>query len=180
MPLPTLRLPPHGDSRTARGETWYGYSFVPEDFHLLPSASSPGTPEPDMLALEHPAAPAPASLAGRCPGACPPPSRCPAGWVSLSSLPPCAAIRNRSGDTLPRPCVPACLPPPVLNEGCAASLQRVPHGVQRLNFSCCAFTALIAVFLPNNSQFGYAGLPVRISHWRRGDARQDITPASGE
>ena len=28
MPLPTLRLPPHGSQRTARGETWFGYSFV--------------------------------------------------------------------------------------------------------------------------------------------------------
>ncbi len=37
-PLPTLRLPPHGNRRTARGETWFGYSFVPGDFHpcLLP------------------------------------------------------------------------------------------------------------------------------------------------
>ena len=38
MPLPTLRLPPHGSQRTARGETWFGYSFVPGDLHpyLLP------------------------------------------------------------------------------------------------------------------------------------------------
>ena len=45
MPLPTLRLPPHGSQRTARGETWFGYSFVPGDLHPLPSASSPGAPE---------------------------------------------------------------------------------------------------------------------------------------
>ena len=46
MPLPTLRLPPHGSQRTARGETWFGYSFVPGDLHPLPSASSPGVPDP--------------------------------------------------------------------------------------------------------------------------------------
>ena len=46
MPLPTLRLPPHGSQRTARGETWFGYSFVPGDLHPLPSASSPGAPDP--------------------------------------------------------------------------------------------------------------------------------------
>ncbi len=46
MPLPTLRLPPHGSQRTARGETWFGYSFVPGDLHPLPSASSPGAPAP--------------------------------------------------------------------------------------------------------------------------------------
>ena len=46
VPLPTLRLPPHGNRRTARGETWIGYSFVPGDFHPLPSASSPGAPDP--------------------------------------------------------------------------------------------------------------------------------------
>ena len=45
MPLPTLRLPPHGSQRTARGETWFGYSFVPGDLHPLPSASSPGAPD---------------------------------------------------------------------------------------------------------------------------------------
>ena len=48
MPLPTLRLPPHGSQRTARGETWFGYSFVPGDLHPLPSASSPGAPDPDV------------------------------------------------------------------------------------------------------------------------------------
>ncbi len=42
-PLPTLRLPPHGNRRTARGETRFGYSFVPGDFHPLSSARSPGT-----------------------------------------------------------------------------------------------------------------------------------------
>ena len=46
MPLPTLRLPPHGSQRTARGETWFGYSFVSGDLHPLPSASSPGAPDP--------------------------------------------------------------------------------------------------------------------------------------
>ena len=46
MPLPTLRLPPHGSQRTARGETWFGYSFVPGDLHPLPSASAPGAPDP--------------------------------------------------------------------------------------------------------------------------------------
>ncbi len=41
VPLPTLRLPPRGNRRTARGETWFGYSFVPGDFHPQPSASLP-------------------------------------------------------------------------------------------------------------------------------------------
>ena len=45
VPLPTLRLPPRGSRRTARGETWFGYSFVPGDLHPLPSASSPGAPD---------------------------------------------------------------------------------------------------------------------------------------
>ena len=36
-PLPTLHLHPHGYRRTARGGSWSGYSFSPEDFHLLPS-----------------------------------------------------------------------------------------------------------------------------------------------
>ena len=45
VPLPTLRLPPRGNRRTARGETWFGYSFVPGDLHPLPSASSPGAPD---------------------------------------------------------------------------------------------------------------------------------------
>ena len=45
MPLPTLRLPPRGSRRTARGETWFGYSFVPGDLHPQPSASSPGAPD---------------------------------------------------------------------------------------------------------------------------------------
>ena len=52
MPLPTLRLPPHGSRRTARGETWFGYSFVPGDLHPLPSASSPGAPDPRGLAAD--------------------------------------------------------------------------------------------------------------------------------
>ena len=38
-------MPPRGNRRTARGETWFGYSFVPGDLHPLPSASSPGAPE---------------------------------------------------------------------------------------------------------------------------------------
>ena len=50
VPLPTLRLPPHGCRRTARGETWLGYAFVPGDFHPLPPASSPGR---TSLALPH-------------------------------------------------------------------------------------------------------------------------------
>ena len=53
MPLPTLRLPPHGSQRTARGETWFGYSFVPGDLHPLPSASSPGAPETSPRGLPH-------------------------------------------------------------------------------------------------------------------------------
>ena len=33
------------DARLA-GKTWFGYSFVPGDLHPLPSASSPGAPDP--------------------------------------------------------------------------------------------------------------------------------------
>ncbi len=44
------------DARLA-DETWIGYSFVPEDFHLLPSASSPGTPEPCLNLSAHTALP---------------------------------------------------------------------------------------------------------------------------
>ena len=50
VPLPTLRLPPRGDRRTARGETWFGSSFVSGNLHPLPSASSPGAPDPRMRA----------------------------------------------------------------------------------------------------------------------------------
>ena len=47
---PSMRkpMPPHGSQRTARGETWFGYSFVPGDLHPLPSASSPGAPDPSV------------------------------------------------------------------------------------------------------------------------------------